>query len=129
MNPGNFLLPLPSDLETYFGSSTADLPGTSNLAGVKDPVLDALIEAVRRAQTMDQLHDASRAFDRVLRSRHYVVPSGTRMTNYFAHWNYIELPSRRPAYFTIDDADFHPLIWPVIASWMRPDRTASASSK
>src|SRR5208282_2428585 len=119
MNPGNFLLPLASDLEGLYGSAAADAPGSNNIGGIKDPVLDALIGAIRDARTTQQLQDATRAFDRVFRSRHYSVASGLQFFNRFAHWNRIVLPAKRPVYFAIDEPGFHPLIWPVMTSWVR----------
>ena len=117
LNPGNFLLPLPSDLENQYGSAAADQVGSLNLAGIKDPALDALIVAMRKARTIDELRDAARAFDRVFRSRHYEVATGLSLFNNFARWRRIELPARQPKYFAIDEPQFHPLIWPVITSW------------
>ena len=48
--------------------------GSRNLAGVADPVVDALIEKIATAQSRAELNTACRALDRVLRAGHYWVP-------------------------------------------------------
>ena len=44
-----------AELRQYYHSSQADLEGSSNLMGVKDPVVDALIEKVAQARTKPEL--------------------------------------------------------------------------
>ena len=117
LNPGNFLLPLPSDLEDQYGSAAADRVGSLNLAGIKDPALDALVITMQRARSIGELRNATRAFDRVFRSHHYEVATGLPLLDNFARWRRIELPAQRPKYFSVDEWFFHPLIWPVITSW------------
>ena len=52
----------------------ADRPGSRNLAGIKDPGVDALIERVIFAKDRDELVAATQALDRVLLAHNYVVP-------------------------------------------------------
>ena len=63
-----------TELLERYGSKSADTEGTSNLIGVKDPVIDSLLDRVVAAQTRAQLVPALRALDRVLRHQHYTVP-------------------------------------------------------
>lgn len=65
-----------AELLARFSSAAADEEGSSNLMGVKDPVVDALLERAVRAETRLELATALRALDRVLRHGHYFV----------AHW-------------------------------------------
>ena len=62
------------ELVDRFGSRAADTEGSSNVIGLKDPAVDALLERVVAAQSRPELVSALRALDRVLRFGHYVVP-------------------------------------------------------
>ena len=63
-----------TELLERFGSKAADTEGSSNVMGVKDPAVDALLDKVVAAQTRPQLVAALKALDRVLRHGHYAVP-------------------------------------------------------
>ena len=56
----------------------ADTPGSRNLSGIKDPVVDALVERVIFATDRDDLLAATHALDRVLLWNYYVVPQWHR---------------------------------------------------
>ncbi len=58
----------------YWGSDAADSVGSRNLAGIKDPVVDELIELLVKSDSREQLNVRTRALDRVLLWGHYVVP-------------------------------------------------------
>ena len=51
-----------------------EFPGSRNLVGVTDPVVDALIAKALVAKSRDELVTICRALDRVLRAGHYWVP-------------------------------------------------------
>ena len=63
-----------TELLERFGSKSADTEGSSNIIGVKDPAVDALLDKVVAVQTRGQLVVACKALDRVLRHGHYSVP-------------------------------------------------------
>jgi microcin C transport system substrate-binding protein len=63
-----------SELVARFGSESAATEGSSNLMGVRDPAVDALLEKVVSAATRPALVTSLRALDRVLRHGHYAVP-------------------------------------------------------
>ncbi|MGH6886498.1 MAG: extracellular solute-binding protein, partial [Geminicoccales bacterium] len=67
LSPGN-------EQREYWGSAAADEPGSRNIAGIKDPVVDELIELVIQAPTRESLVQRTRALDRVLLWGHYVIP-------------------------------------------------------
>lgn len=67
LSPGN------EQLE-YWHSSKVNEPGSRNIIGISDPVVDALIEMIITAPNRDELVYRTRALDRVLLWRHYVVP-------------------------------------------------------
>jgi microcin C transport system substrate-binding protein len=67
MSPGN-------EQRYFWGSAAADRPGSRNFIGIKDPVIDELIEAVIAAPDRESLVLRTRVLDRVLQWGHYVVP-------------------------------------------------------
>ncbi len=65
--PGGELLEL-------FGSKAAATTGSSNIWGIADPAVDALLQKVVTAKTRPELGAAMRALDRVLTNGYYSVP-------------------------------------------------------
>lgn len=59
----------------YFHSSQAAVKGSKNYAGVKDPVVDHLLEVLLAAKSRDEQVAATRALDRVLLWQHYMIPN------------------------------------------------------
>jgi microcin C transport system substrate-binding protein len=86
------------ELRSYFGSQAADIDGSLNLAGVKDPAVDALIERVVAAKTREDMTTAAHALDRVLRAGHYWVPHWYKGSNAVAYWNKFSRPETKPKY-------------------------------
>lgn len=97
---GRFSLPLsPSvELNTLFSSDSADRPGTFNLSGLKDPVVDALIEEVIAAQDRETLTVRVKALDRVLRDRLIWVPNWYKGSHWIAYWDVFGFPEEKPLY-------------------------------
>ena len=62
------------ELIERFGSEAAKTPGSSNIWGIADPAVDALLQKIVTATTRPDLSAATRALDRVLRHGHYSVP-------------------------------------------------------
>ncbi len=86
------------ELKQYFGSEAAATDGSRNLAGIKDPVIDALLDKVTSAKTRNDLDTATRALDRVLRAGHYWVPHWFKASHTVAHWNKFGWPGKKPDY-------------------------------
>lgn len=96
LSPGN-------EQENFFGSAAADRPGSRNLAGVKSPVVDALIDRVIHAKDRDDLVESTRALDRVLLWGFYVIPQWYLPYERLAYWNRFGLPKGE----TLRGADFY----------------------
>ena len=62
------------ELIERFGSEAAKTPGSSNVWGIADPAVDALLQKIVAATTRPELSAAMRALDRVLTHGHYSVP-------------------------------------------------------
>jgi microcin C transport system substrate-binding protein len=86
------------ELRSYFGSQAADLDGSLNLAGIKDPAVDALIEKVVAAKTREDMTVAARALDRTLRAGHYWVPHWYKGSHTVAYWDKFSRPETKPKY-------------------------------
>jgi microcin C transport system substrate-binding protein len=101
-----------TNLAASFASDQADVEGSSNLIGIKDPAVDALIEKAISANTRPELIASLRALDRVLRHGYYVIPqyySNTFRIAYRA--GKFEQPKVLPLYYD-------PESW-VVSTWWR----------
>ncbi len=57
-----------------FGSKAAANPGSSNIWGIADPAVDALLQKIVQATTRPELTAAMRSLDRVLSHGYYSIP-------------------------------------------------------
>ncbi|CAM5442408.1 hypothetical protein MAUB1S_07465 [Mycolicibacterium aubagnense] len=94
-SPGN-------EQRDFWSSKAADTPGSRNYAGIKDPVVDALVDRVIFATDRDDLVAATRALDRVLLWGFYAVPQFTRPDIRLAYWNKFGIPENQPTYAGAD---------------------------
>lgn len=90
-SPGN-------EQREFWGSEAADQPGSRNLIGIKDPVIDQLVELLIQAPDREQLVLRARALDRVLQWNHFVVPQFHIGSHRVAYWDKFEFPAIRPTY-------------------------------
>jgi peptide/nickel transport system substrate-binding protein len=90
-SPGN-------EQRSRWGSAAADQEASFNLAGVKSPAVDAMIEALLAAKTREDFVAAVRALDRVLLSGFYVVPLFHSSEQWIASSSKLAHPQRLPAY-------------------------------
>ena len=89
LSPGN-------EQRYYWGSEAADSKGSMNYAGVKDPVVDALIDKVISATTAEELTTATHALDRVLLWSYLVVPHWHTPVLRYVYWDKFEMPTGIP---------------------------------
>ncbi len=94
-SPGN-------ELFDMFGSKAADEKGSNNAWGLKDPVVDQLVQAVVAADTRVRLTAAARALDRVLLHKYIVVPHWYSSTHRIAYQNRFGIPLVAPLYYQAD---------------------------
>jgi microcin C transport system substrate-binding protein len=106
---------IPGDsLRFALSSQAAATPGSDNIAGIADPVVDALIDKVLAAQTRSELVTACRTLDRVIRAGRYCIPQWYKPSHWIAYWGVFGRPPAQPRYFAgIPDT------W-----WYDPDRAA-----
>ncbi|MBY0560895.1 extracellular solute-binding protein [Hyphomicrobium sp.] len=86
------------EMRSYWGSEAAKTDGSFNLAGISDPVIDALVDKVVAAKSRAELVTATRSIDRVLRAGHYWVPHWYKASYGIAYWNKYARPAVQPKY-------------------------------
>lgn len=91
LTPGN-------EQRGYWGSQSADQPGTLNMIGINNPAVDAMIEQVIFAKNRADLEAATHALDRILLWNHYVVPQWTYGKVRTARWDRFGHPDPMPKY-------------------------------
>jgi microcin C transport system substrate-binding protein len=104
---------VPGDsLRSFFSSQAAATKGSNNLAGMADPAIDALIDALVAADSRPALITACRALDRVIRSGRYWIPQWYKASHWIAYWDVFGHPVAKPRY-----ARGAPETW-----WYDPDK-------
>ena len=71
----------------YWDTAYADQPGSQNVLGLKDPVVDALVEQIISAPDRASLVARAHALDRVLQWGFYVVPNWYIAYDRYAYWD------------------------------------------
>lgn len=89
LSPGN-------EQRGQWGSAAADQPSSRNLSGIKDPVIDELIELVIAAPDRESLIQRTRALDRVLLWNHFVIPQLIAPYNRILYWDKFGRPENVP---------------------------------
>ncbi len=93
----NFFPPPGTELRSFFGSESADIRG-GNSGGIKNPVVDALIEQIVVAADLETLQTTTRALDRVMLWNHYAIPAYYNDEAWIAYWDRFGHTERRPIY-------------------------------
>ena len=113
LSPGN-------EQRDFWGSHAADIPGSRNIVGIKNPAVDAMIERIIFAKSREELVAATHALDRVLLWNFYLVPQWTYGKQRTARWDRFGRPQTMPTYGL---AAF-PSIW-----WWDADKAAKVPQR
>ncbi|TPI22664.1 extracellular solute-binding protein [Mesorhizobium sp. B4-1-1] len=111
-SPGN-------EQREFWSSKAAEAPGSRNLMGIKDPVVDALIDRIVFASDRADLVAATHALDRVLLWNFYVLPQYHRSAVWYAYWNKFGMPEKQPAYLGAD----------IDSWWIDPEKEKALAAK
>jgi microcin C transport system substrate-binding protein len=106
-------------LRSFFSMRAASIKGSQNLAGIADPIIDALIEKIIAAETRPALVIACRALDRVIRAGRYWIPHWYKASHWIAYWDIFGRPPAKPRY-----ARGIPETW-----WYDPDKATAVERK
>lgn len=82
----------------FWSSLSADQEGNYNFAGIKNPVIDQVIDGLIRAPDRTALIDYTRVLDRLLRAGYYVIPTYSKVGDFIATWNMYEQPKNAAKY-------------------------------
>lgn len=86
------------ELRAYFSTEAARTPGSYNVAGISDPVVDALITQAISATSSEELTTICRVLDRVLRANFYWIPQWYAESHRIAYWDVFGQPAEKPFY-------------------------------
>lgn len=107
-------------LRTYFSSQAAKTKGSQNLAGISDPAVDSLVDAIIAAKTRPDMVVACKALDRVIRAGRYWIPHWFKASHRIAYWDIFARPGiPKPRY-----ARGIPETW-----WYEPQKAAKLDQK
>ncbi|MEJ2140784.1 MAG: extracellular solute-binding protein [Gammaproteobacteria bacterium] len=104
-SPGN-------ELYALWHSSSADQEGSRNQMGIKDPVIDKLIDEVVFAENRKQLITATRALDRVMLHGEYLIPNWYIAVHRLAYWDKFSYPKTLPLYYDAES-------WAISTWWKK----------
>ncbi|WP_430397670.1 extracellular solute-binding protein [Ferrovibrio sp.] len=95
-----FTQPLTPGVEqrNYWGSRAADITGSFNFSGIKNPAIDALIERIVAAKSRPESVTAAKALDRALMWGFYVIPNWYSGTYKLGYWDRFGRPAVKPSY-------------------------------
>lgn len=96
---------------SYWSCGTAEVVGSVNFSKVCNPAVDAMIEQIEKAETLEELRTASRALDRILLWEHYTIPQYHKNGFNLIHWDKFEKPEIAASY------DLGVSTW-----WAKPER-------
>jgi microcin C transport system substrate-binding protein len=85
-SPGN-------EQREFWTSARADQKASRNSAGIKDPVVDELVELLIAAPDRESLVQRTRALDRVLQWGHWVIPNWYTAVDRVAAWDRFGMPA------------------------------------
>lgn len=91
LSPGN------EQLDNW-GSAKADVPGSRNICGIKDKVVDELTDKLIRAKDRKELVTITKALDRVLLWNFNVIPQWHTKSYRVAYWDIFGRPAINPPY-------------------------------
>lgn len=91
LSPGN-------EQRDFWASPAADRNGSRNLAGIKNPAIDSIVETLIFAPDRPSLIAACKALDRALIWNHYVVPMWFIPYERTARWDRFGKPDKLPDY-------------------------------
>ena len=81
---------------SFFGSSSANVPHSRNVAGLANPAIDSIINQLINTTSREKLVTATRALDRVLLWNYIVIPQWYADYDRYVYWNRFGIPKQTP---------------------------------
>ncbi|WP_425419826.1 extracellular solute-binding protein [Oricola indica] len=111
LSPGN-------EQRDFWSSTAADQPDSRNYSGIKDPVVDALVDRVIFAKDREELIATTHALDRVLLWGYYYIPQFYSPEVWLAWWDKFGMPDKQPSYIGAD----------IDSWWVIPEKEAALAT-
>ena len=89
LTPGN-------EQAQMWGTKAANEFGNYNYAGIKNPVIDDVIQHIIQAPNREQLVLQTKVLDRLLRAGHYQILTYSKEKLWFSYWNMYRQPQVKP---------------------------------
>lgn len=102
------------ELMNYWHSSVINEEGARNYAGVKNPVIDKLIEKIVTTESREQRVAMARAIDRILLYGEYLIPNWYIAYHRVAYWDRFSLPEQTPLFY-------EPTPWALQTWWQKKE--------
>jgi len=80
------------ELARHFISSEADVKGSKNVLGLKNPAVDEVLDIMSRSTDRQTLETYSKVFDRIMCSNWYVIPRYWPTRDHGVYWSYLRRP-------------------------------------
>ena len=81
-------------LARYFLSSEADVRGSKNMMGLKNPAVDDVLDVISRSTDRDTVQTYAKVFDRIMCSNWYVIPRYWPTRDHGVFANYLRGPEK-----------------------------------
>ena len=91
ISPGN-------EQKNWWSSEAADQPGTQNIIGVKNSVIDEIIDRLISARNREELVVYTKVLDRILLFNYYLIPQFHIGHYRVAYWNKLSRPETTSKY-------------------------------
>lgn len=95
LSPGN-------EQRDFWSSAAADRPDSRNMSGIRNPVVDDLVEKIIFAEDRAELVALTHALDRVLLWSHYYIPQWHSPEDWIAWWDKFDFVDDQPTYVGVD---------------------------
>ena len=91
-------LTFPGRSISQFWHSNSDIKGSSNLSGIKNKLVDSLIDKLVESNSKDEVLAYAKALDRVLLWNYYTVPQFYSNSFKSVYWDKFGIPEVKPEY-------------------------------
>lgn len=104
LSPGN-------EQRDFWTSPAADKPDSRNMSGIKNPVVDSLVNKIIFAENREELLALTHALDRVLLWNYYYIPQWHSPEEWIAWWDKFDFVDNQPTYSGVDFSSW----------WVKPE--------
>ncbi|MDC0348850.1 extracellular solute-binding protein [Alphaproteobacteria bacterium] len=91
-----------AEQEVFWSSKWANSSSGLNLSGVKNPIVDDLVEKIKTTESLKHLKTYTALLDRIIRLEYYLVPSWTPQKSYVAYWKKLSVVQKDASLYSPD---------------------------